>query len=79
MSSLALVEEQLAIQQEDVNSEATSKQPILGVVLLDGEIAKCELQSRLKTLLTTWRGAWILFFVRVNKQPILGVVLLGAK
>jgi len=56
-----------------------SKQPILGVVPLDGEIAKCELQSWLKTLLTPWRGAWILFFVRVNQQPIQIVVLLGGE
>jgi len=45
-----------------------SKQLILGVVPDDGEIAKCELQRRLKTLLMFWRCAWILFFVRRNSQ-----------
>jgi len=56
-----------------------NKQPILGVVLLGGKIAKSELLSRFKILLTTRKGARILLSVRMSKQPILVVVLLGGE
>jgi len=55
------------------------KQPILVEVQLGGEIAKSELQSRVKILLTTRKGAQILPSVRMSKQPILGIVLWALK